>query len=210
MNKKSIYIISGSVLLAAAIGISIYFYKKKKSVEKSTGKSDNNKQDNEFSLSEKNNTETKQSTTQVYTTSNKRPDQLSSEENVKRFQDWLDIYHPTWLKGGRLNKGEGYGNFGQNTKKAWDKYGDEYVNYTNKIKAVANKIIEIINNQKLTLPERAKKTIEILKNNGIKTKTEINYISEEINKNNPELWKYLTTEAKSFKQKYDEFINTLT
>jgi hypothetical protein len=38
----------------------------------------------------------------------------------------LDIKYPTWLKGSKLNKGSGYGNFGGNTSSAWSKYGAEY------------------------------------------------------------------------------------
>jgi len=47
-------------------------------------------------------------------------------KNVKMFQDWLDQYYPTWLKGGKLNKGRGYGTFGPNTKSAWEKYKSGY------------------------------------------------------------------------------------
>lgn len=50
----------------------------------------------------------------------------SGLNSVKAFQDWLDLKHPTWLHGKRLNKGGGYGNFGTNTKAAWSKYGSEY------------------------------------------------------------------------------------
>lgn len=37
-------------------------------------------------------------------------------DEVKAFQDWLDIFYPTWLKGGKLNKGAGYGSYGPSTK----------------------------------------------------------------------------------------------
>ena len=47
-------------------------------------------------------------------------------KDVKVFQDWLDRYYPTWLKGGKLNKGKGYGTFGPNTKLAWTKYKSQY------------------------------------------------------------------------------------
>ncbi len=47
-------------------------------------------------------------------------------KNIKTFQDWLDRYYPTWLKGGKLNKGRGYGTFGPNTKSAWSKYKSQY------------------------------------------------------------------------------------
>jgi hypothetical protein len=47
-------------------------------------------------------------------------------KNVKMFQDWLDRYFPTWLKGGKLNRGRGYGTFGPNTKASWTKYKSQY------------------------------------------------------------------------------------
>ena len=47
-------------------------------------------------------------------------------QDVKQFQDWLDINHPNWIKGGKLNKGRGYGTFGPNTTKAWGLYKNEY------------------------------------------------------------------------------------
>ena len=50
----------------------------------------------------------------------------SGPKDVKVFQDWLDRYYPTWLKGGKLNKGKGYGTFGPNTKLAWTKYKSQY------------------------------------------------------------------------------------
>ena len=50
----------------------------------------------------------------------------SKPKDVKLFQDWLDNNFPTWLKGGKLNKGRGYGNFGPYTKAAWSKYKNQY------------------------------------------------------------------------------------
>ena len=47
-------------------------------------------------------------------------------KNVKVFQDWLDKYYPNWIKGGKLNKGRGYGTFGPYTKAAWTKYKSQY------------------------------------------------------------------------------------
>ena len=38
---------------------------------------------------------------------------------IQAFQDFLDDYYPTWLNGGKLNKGQGYGNFGPSTSKTW-------------------------------------------------------------------------------------------
>jgi hypothetical protein len=55
-------------------------------------------------------------------------------KNVKEFQDWLDIYHPKWMDGGRLDKGAGYGKFGPRTTKAWSEYG--YLYQANKDKVI--------------------------------------------------------------------------
>jgi hypothetical protein len=54
------------------------------------------------------------------------PSALKDTEGVKKFQDWMDINHPNWVKGKNLNKGGGYGKFGPSTKAAWDKYKDSY------------------------------------------------------------------------------------
>ena len=51
---------------------------------------------------------------------------IGDADAVKKFQDWLDIKYPTWLKGGKLNKGGGYGSFGTNTSNAWTTYGVDY------------------------------------------------------------------------------------
>ena len=50
--------------------------------------------------------------------------------DVKAFQDWLDTNYPTWYKGGKLNKGSGYGTFGPSTQKAWGSYKTEYTTAT--------------------------------------------------------------------------------
>ena len=51
---------------------------------------------------------------------------VDKPKNVKLFQDWLDKYYPNWIKGGKLNKGRGYGKFGPYTKAAWTKYKSQY------------------------------------------------------------------------------------
>lgn len=53
-------------------------------------------------------------------------DGSSSRTEIQMFQDWLDMEFPTWLNGGKLNKGAGYGTFGKNTSKAWASYGAKY------------------------------------------------------------------------------------
>jgi len=55
------------------------------------------------------------------------PKELKDIEGVKKFQDWMDINHPNWVKGKNLNKGGGYGKFGPSTNAAWKKYKDEYL-----------------------------------------------------------------------------------
>lgn len=50
----------------------------------------------------------------------------SNKSLVRDFQDWMDENYPTWLNGKKLNKGAGYGNFGRNTKKAYETYGALY------------------------------------------------------------------------------------
>lgn len=50
-----------------------------------------------------------------------------SIEEIKAFQDWLDIKYPTWVNGKKLNKGAGYGNYGPATKAAYNSYGAEYL-----------------------------------------------------------------------------------
>lgn len=47
---------------------------------------------------------------------------------VQQFQDWLDSNYPTWLNGGKLNKGSGYGSYGPSTQKAFTQYGSAYQN----------------------------------------------------------------------------------
>jgi hypothetical protein len=51
---------------------------------------------------------------------------FKTAQDVKDFQNWLDKNHPTWLNGGKLSQGGGYGNFGSRTQKAWNDYGVEY------------------------------------------------------------------------------------
>ena len=55
------------------------------------------------------------------------PKSLKDAEGVKKFQDWMDINHPNWVKGKNLNKGGGYGKFGPSTSNAWAKYKNEYL-----------------------------------------------------------------------------------
>jgi hypothetical protein len=62
---------------------------------------------------------------------------LKNVDEIKKFQDWLDINHIGWATGykdGILNKGQyrgGYGKFGPRTSKAWNNYKDEYLKTSN-------------------------------------------------------------------------------
>ena len=49
-----------------------------------------------------------------------------TKAEIQSFQNWLDVKYPTWLNGGKLNKGSGYGTFGPATTKAWNSYGTEF------------------------------------------------------------------------------------
>lgn len=53
---------------------------------------------------------------------------FSGPGTVQQFQDWLDVNYPTWLNGGKLNKGKGYGSYGPSTQKAFTQYGSAYQN----------------------------------------------------------------------------------
>ena len=55
-----------------------------------------------------------------------RTNPFGTTQLVKDFQDWLDINHPNWVNGGKLNKGSGYGNFGMLTAAAYNSYGKDY------------------------------------------------------------------------------------
>lgn len=58
---------------------------------------------------------------------------LGTTDDVKKFQDWMDVKHPNWLDNKTsLNKAFGYGNFGLQTSKAWGKYATEYQGQGNK------------------------------------------------------------------------------
>lgn len=59
----------------------------------------------------------------------KSKDYLKDFKSITKFQDWMDINHPNWVNGKNLNKGKGYGMYvGENTERAWQNYGKEYLN----------------------------------------------------------------------------------
>lgn len=55
-------------------------------------------------------------------------------DDVKKFQDWMDKNKPNWVgatnfmlnNGRNLNRGQGYGNFGASTKKAYEYFGKQW------------------------------------------------------------------------------------
>jgi hypothetical protein len=54
---------------------------------------------------------------------------VGNTDEVKKFQNWLDINAAGWATGypnGKLNKGQGYGVCGNLTKNAWTTYGNTY------------------------------------------------------------------------------------
>ena len=64
------------------------------------------------------------------------PSELKNIDGIKKFQDWLDVNHPGWhSKYGTLNKNllRGYGKYGPNTNRAWNKYKDEYLKAPNSV-----------------------------------------------------------------------------
>jgi hypothetical protein len=117
-NKKLIWIGVASALL---IGGGIFWWWKSRNPSDSSGDTskDETKKDDT-----KDDTKTDTSTSGGGSGASSNP--LGDSSAVKAFQDWLDVKHPNWLNGGRLNKGSGYGNFGSNTKRAFDNYGSEY------------------------------------------------------------------------------------
>ena len=57
------------------------------------------------------------------TTTTQIPKELENGDGVKFFQDWLDENVPNWATGypnGKLNRGRGYGMFGDITQSAWN------------------------------------------------------------------------------------------
>lgn len=78
-----------------------------------------------------------------------KPSELSSEDKIKAFQDWMDKYRPLWIndKGTYKNlrkgtkeepnrhiNGVGYGTFGKNSDIAWKAFGSQYLESLSKKK----------------------------------------------------------------------------
>lgn len=62
--------------------------------------------------------------------SNTASSPLGGPENIKKFQDWMDINYPGWVNGKSLKKGTGYGLWGPSTQIAYGNYGKQYNDYT--------------------------------------------------------------------------------
>jgi len=110
-NKKTlvvVIVIIVAVILLVVAGWLIY----KKFINKNT------EEKNDVPLSTDDSAETPvvvtDTNTQVVT-----PIVGAGPADVKAFQDWMDIYHPNWVKGKNLNKGSGYGTYGPSTQAAW-------------------------------------------------------------------------------------------
>jgi hypothetical protein len=63
------------------------------------------------------------------------PPELDTEDEIKKFQDWLDANKPNWCTGykdGKLDKGKngkGYGLLGPRTQTAWQNYQKDYIKF---------------------------------------------------------------------------------
>jgi hypothetical protein len=73
-----------------------------------------------------------------------------TKAETQMFQDWLDMKYPTWLNGGKLNKGSGYGTFGPSTTKAWGTYGTTFVT---EMKALAGSVLGAVSGTTPTTSE---------------------------------------------------------
>lgn len=115
-GSKKFWIIGGVVLLVG--GITAYFLLRRKKNEEEPIEEE---QKTDEIKSEKTVSEPKIST----------PSELNTPEKIKAFQDWMDLQGKGWIKkDGKwvlLNKGTGYGNFGESTNAVWKVYGQQYL-----------------------------------------------------------------------------------
>jgi hypothetical protein len=122
-QKNKILLIVASIVAIGSIGY--YFFKKSKNESSSGGAKTDPSTDEKEPESKK---EPKNATKKPQSKDAPNPNlYMNSFQKVQAFQDWLDNNYPTWLNGGQLNKKGGYGNFGTNTKKAWQNYGSTYI-----------------------------------------------------------------------------------
>jgi hypothetical protein len=77
-----------------------------------------------------------QTNTSIPVTATNTLGSIGDAEYTKSFQDWLDKSGIKWVgatnanltNGKLLNKGAGYGVYGKSTKKAWERYGSQFIN----------------------------------------------------------------------------------
>jgi hypothetical protein len=86
----------------------------------------------------------------------------SNTNDIKAFQDWLDINHPGWVKGKSLNQGPGYGTYGPSTKAAQAQYLSEYETKT--AQPVVTNTVEKVSKNKGELLNKAK---DVVKSTGL-------------------------------------------
>jgi hypothetical protein len=89
-------------------------------------------------------------------------EQQNKVQKTKDFQDWMDVNHPNWVgctdnactNGRNLNKGNGYGNFGTSTTKAWNLYGNDFnTQYTQQPVVNNNTPQQTVDNEKQLFDE---------------------------------------------------------
>lgn len=125
-QKNKILIIVTSLVVIGSIGY--YFFKKSKKESLGGGAEKNPSTD------EKSETKTPEQSNPNYNPQNNVEEKyptakefMNTTAKVKVFQDWLDVNYPRWLNGKKLNRGGGYGRFGDNTKLAWNTYKNQYI-----------------------------------------------------------------------------------
>lgn len=106
-------------------------------------------------------------------------------DEIKAFQDWLDIKYPTWVNGKKLNKGTGYGNFGPATKAAYSAYGTAY--------------LKSLEPEQAKLTENQKKDIQLIMAHGNGDKSKESYLKAKI-ANYPS---YIVNWAKAIRTRFE-------
>ena len=124
-GSKMIWIIGGLIVIAGGIGA--YFLLRKPKEEKDLGDSNTDSDTAKDEVSSSGSSSGSGSGAKKYTP----PAELSDSTKIKAFQDWMDKQGKGWIpKNGTwvlLNKGEGYGNYGENTDNVWKFYGKDYL-----------------------------------------------------------------------------------
>jgi hypothetical protein len=120
-GSKIFWIIGGLIVVAGSVGA---YFLLRKPKDEGTGDTDTNT-DTDTNVGGGN--VGGGGATKTYTA----PSELNDSTKIKAFQDWMDVKGKGWIpKNGTwvlLNKGAGYGNYGENTDNVWKFYGAEYV-----------------------------------------------------------------------------------